>query len=1433
MPLDLRGTHGDFFRTDNPFLLANWTFGDDGKPDPVTGLPDISGVLKDSSTRGRTWVPKAVLTGDSYSFVPGLASYGGSGVRFNTIPEVSGVDNRYSMLLTSTVQVSNQGNFSAADRNSMSGFTVAGWVKIPHFGADAAVRNLVGNYSQANPNNLGWAVLWNPVTDTISFRFSCIDVSVGVSNIANIVHVHASKFPTSPTGAVFFACTVEQQKPNFGGAAAGSGLASIYIGTANSGMTLAVQSGFNGVDIRMSIAGLPGGDFSDNNFALGADGHATHGATSTYNVPSGTVFDDFSVWHTKLSLAQLEYLKTYGVNRVDKTTPATAGTTNLVALWKFEDTTGTNSSSAGSAYNFAHFGDAVPIAGVNGNALRLNAATNNTGTTTTVGSILPRLSGVNAMFPGNVNDPGGSLTYIFWAKDIAENSMSVGWVNSSNSTNQGIRLFHDTTGDNLHALIGWRPSGILNASISNSNPEGAPYFAQKTGHWHLYALVWDYLNGTTYVVRDARFIIGSAIDMHPSGMNKTTAIAGGVTQAGMKLLEVNLAQVAWDEFAIYNRALTLNEMSGYAVAGTGQVETQPTADFTTANPRMLAYWKCNTISTYGPDSRLRIDDSSYYRHHLVTLSGNLEPASAFKSEGGSGSINIAESGSFFSIPRSQHGANLDFSQKEIWFSGFTVGTMLSVPNGTQTDRNYAIMGSWSQSLSERSWLLGAALPSNGIGATKLSAKVVVSGITYEASGQFNLPTNTSFFVGMSLVPSGVNGYSALSLFYSANDITSPVQVIGYTIVSGQNISPCSESGFSMMGVENMQMGWPVNTKIQGAFIFAGNLATSGLTNIKNSAAYITDVVLASGSVSTSDPYNVSHWTFDEDITRQLDKGQGQNHLFKVGAGQTLPAVHTNGVESNGTSWVQNTPTDDTVPVSGLDLGSGTLSSFTILGWIRPGVGNSQTRTVLNKGGTASGYQINIKGDNTYQFAANSIFTSGNNSQAIDSTFQHFAYVQDKVQGYSMIILNGRYAGISLAPLQNITPNLSGIILGGAGDQGGDPVIGGGNFSGLLDDWMIFNRALTLPEISGLAANSYNYRQSVGSVSSNLGAWISGQMPNIVSGLLGAFLHGHSNVSGFMGGYISGVNGSISQVGGWVHGSISMSGITGGFINALGNISGFLGAIITSYNNTSGIIGSWIVGGQSADHAFDASFTFTIVSAKDFDARVAAELTRNKEFDANIGVIRITTPPTCAIILPVTQSIYSGLPQTITVTGSGISLNNKELTKVRFTFADFKDAELGVLSGGIPNSGLYTAVRTFDTPGYYNIKMEVIDEFGYRSSDVRPILIIPSGSTSGQYLSRLPGIAIIAIPQTGATIQSVAFQVSFSGLSTTSGIIDYIDFADEQETLVNPTEVPIGNISVSGIRNHSYGMPGKYMPVWAMSGSWGIVSDTLHGGIDYL
>jgi hypothetical protein len=287
------------------------------------------------------------------------------------------------------------------------------------------------------------------------------------------------------------------------------------------------------------------------------------------------------------------------------------------------------------------------------------------------------------------------------------------------------------------------------------------------------------------------------------------------------------------------------------------------------------------------------------------------------------------------------------------------------------------------------------------------------------------------------------------------------------------------------------------------------------------------------------------------------------------------------------------------------------------------------------------------------------------------------------------------------------------------------------------------------------------------------------------------------------------------------------------MHGLGLSSGVFSHFIHGTDSVSGFNGAYEFGARQTDGEFDVVLNFSVTTNEDFDVRLGVEKTQILEFDSKLGVIRITRPPTCSMELPLIGQITSGTPYILTAQGSGIAHDDKTIAATRFTFADFKDAEAGTLVDGVANSGLFEASREFDTPGWYTVKIEILDNYGYRSSCCRPFLLLPSGVASGVFINSLPGISIEATPGSGSAIHSVSFTYSVSGLNTTSGLLEYTDFADQQESLVNSLEMPLNTQFTDFVRRHDYTMPGFYCPIWSVSGEFGIVSDTIADGIDYL
>src|SRR5690606_880052 len=151
----------------------------------------------------------------------------------------------------------------------------------------------------------------------------------------------------------------------------------------------------------------------------------------------------------------------------------------------------------------------------------------------------------------------------------------------------------------------------------------------------------------------------------------------------------------------------------------------------------------------------------------------------------------------------------------------------------------------------------------------------------------------------------------------------------------------------------------------------------------------------------------------------------------------------------------------------LDLGSGS-QSWTALGWVKPPaeITGSDEIVIMNKGSGPSASPTGIK---VYTPADALTATAiaadksavGYNGDLAPGEWNHVAVTYDRDNDECGVVVNCRYAGTAFVALDSIAPNNSGLSLGGRGDQNADALAGGSAFSGMLDDWMLFSRVLTL------------------------------------------------------------------------------------------------------------------------------------------------------------------------------------------------------------------------------------------------------------------------------------------------------------------------------------------------------------------------------------
>lgn len=1466
----LHGTQAEYWRSDNPFIIGWYRLGEDEYPIGGTvGEPERT----DSGPRHHHLATNQ--SPDTYIVhVSGVAPWSSSGVMFDgTWPETGAnralrLDSDYYRDRTDFSTLGYYGVGNAAN----SGVTIMGWARIPHSAVNPTTpRRLWANIEGSTSSNDGeWAVDFRVDTRILEFTYNSFGTS---STPAGAVHtVDSSDDPDGtipPDEPFFFACQVNKGNPissNLVGE--GSGILRIFLGTTVSGL-----HEVGALPIVVPSTNFWRGDntmHGNTNFpyTMGADPVSARGNTSSRSLPPSSIIDEFIViGDGNLDVDRMIHYMNNGITQdaqdplslVEGFAPELPGTDDLVAYWTFDEQGGANTSpntpvavNLDMTLNGVSFVDGIR----GGSGIRPNSfidsysvetfPTDKTGLAHVIGG-----SGLNHLFPEH------DQTWIGWVRSEGVNNRggAVGWF--SDTSNRHIAAYWNTYIFGVASIrsdqidMGVTPSGGPSDRIASVggisagfNPNSAR--SMDNGDWHLLGIVFDITHGFIRVVYDAIDVYPMLIDnLTGSGLTKEHLISGP-DNAGFVLGNIDVSsRCSYDDWAVYDRILSVPEMSGYALSGIEITPVIPPID--TSLKRTLGYWKMGEPEVFDPTnvSGLRFNDESWYRHHLTNVSGNFQQGEFLNDKLGATTAEVTASGSIAAVASVDSSANLDFSASGVWASsGFTAGCWMYLPSGDlQTQGNGSsglvgdriFMGVWGQDADDdQSWFLGMR-------DNKFLSVLKLPGLPASAvESESGVPFNTPFFAAMKAVPSG--GQTVVEVFQSTepndpNDIQLVARDIG--ISSTNNLNGGGTSGFAVLGAANLEYGFPSGTRIQGPFVYAGGLSEADLTRAK--VAGVEEITLASGAVSIVDPDNISHWRFDERGAQFEDRGQAQNFLKVVNldghqAGTDI-AIHTSGVVIRDNEYYE---TGFNAEPSGLDLATDN-KSWTFLTWVKPNasvplIGES---VIMGKGGAESGIEIFTLANSLNPVSrASGITTQSYNGSLAPGDWNHLAVVFDRDNNEYEVVVNGRYGGGHFNSLLEVPPNNSGMALGGRGDQERLPIPGGTSFSGMLDDSMLFRRALSLPEISGLAANTYNFTENAGPASgSPVGAYVSGIVLDVASGIIGAWLHGLDTVSGLTGGHVSGVSGVVDHWGGFLHGKASISGLPGGFIHGADIASGLFGCFMHGLDMASGFIGSYTYGACEGSSEFDITLNFRIVSFNDFDARLGVEKTREYNFDARLGVIQITRPPTCTLELPLIGTIGSGTPTDpymLTVQGSGIAQNNKTIEKVRFTFSDFKGAELGTLVAGETSSGLYEATRALDTSGWYTVKIEVVDSFGYRASCARPFFLIPSGTPSGEYLNDLPGIRLTSNTTTGSTIQRVLFEHNLSGLQNTSGVLEYTDFADEQESLVNSLEMPSGNaIFTSGFRGHDYTMPGTYTPVWAVSGSWGIVSDSISIGIDYL
>jgi len=387
--------------------------------------------------------------------------------------------------------------------------------------------------------------------------------------------LRASQYPLPSNGSGIFWAVVYENNSTLA-TAAGSGIFKMYLGDCRSSGVTEVAT-----QVITTRANTNMEQFEDVDKPLTFGFRATNNASTAAFIPSGSIIDDVSIWHTALKVPQLEYLKNSGIAIVSDSAPVDGSLvpqnvdeTDLVANWTFNnndnaDNIGINSAPATlGRLNFGVTAAGVtPVPGVHGGSgVKINV----TSAMPSGALTLYRNSGMIDLFPHDVN---GNWTWLGWVKQNgAFNSWTVGWTRTTlvNGTAPSARMGAGRNDANAAiggGLIRFDASGQVQ-DVTTENMTEANNLRPPLGVWSFYAFVWDNTNRMYYVVKDAQQIIGFQHGP-PSGISRARFdVDSPDTDTNFTLLPRGAGtKPDFDDWAIYNRVLTFAEMSGYALNG--------------------------------------------------------------------------------------------------------------------------------------------------------------------------------------------------------------------------------------------------------------------------------------------------------------------------------------------------------------------------------------------------------------------------------------------------------------------------------------------------------------------------------------------------------------------------------------------------------------------------------------------------------------------------------------------------------------------------------------------------------------------------------------------------------------------------------------------------------------------------------------------------
>ena len=566
-------------------------------------------------------------------------------------------------------------------------------------------------------------------------------------------------FPTDRTKPFFFAAQFRRENAesdrSFG--PLGNGSVKLFIGTEESGVIATSLNAHRGSNVgaRYANADL-------NNIPLTVfnecRGLRSGNPSTNRHMPSGTILDELIMINDGfLSEDLILHYALSGMSDITTSNPESLdftsefpGSSGLAAYWSFDDDTGTNSAPATQGDPRLELSlSGTPslmsfVDGVNGGrALRLTPTRNSVfnsnneeALNSTEYPVIPAESGLSLLWPsGQTVDEG--MTIIGWSRAVPTGTNllggAFGWF-GENSAQQSFwtdtyTASSPTFNANVLGVI-MQPSGIpTNApaaplirlatkdsqaigdrmgaalGLSNASTLSDPEYDTSDDGWHLWAGVYDIRAGMVYMVKDAKFVIPMSQQISSaSGFSSDNFGPGkaffGFTPRGTRSWEI-------DNFAVYNRILSIPEMSGFALNGIqgAPIETDVDVSFKS----VVGYWPLTGITNYDPTgvSGYRVDDKSWYSHHLTNLSGQFSFDSAkLNSEltAFATSTQVELSGSMISLERTLHGANLDASTTNLFAtSGFSAGAWVYLPSGDLSTEgqgtsglfgSHMIMGAW-------------------------------------------------------------------------------------------------------------------------------------------------------------------------------------------------------------------------------------------------------------------------------------------------------------------------------------------------------------------------------------------------------------------------------------------------------------------------------------------------------------------------------------------------------------------------------------------------------------------------------------------------------------------------------------------------------------------------------------------------------------------